>query len=138
MTILEWVDSANLSRTKKNLSRDFSDAGKFIALIFLNKIIYSNNFIIQYSVLLAELLKVHVPHLVELHNYISSSNTKQKRANWLLLNKKVLNKIGYDLSDEELDNLVNAKSNYIESLLKSVYVLVRKFYKSYFLNSFFS
>lgn len=30
MTILEWVDSANLSRTKKNLSRDFSDGGKLI------------------------------------------------------------------------------------------------------------
>lgn len=73
------------------------------------------------------MLKIHVPHLVELHNYISSSNTKQKRANWILLNKKVLNKIGYDLSEEELDNLVNAKSNYIESVLKSVYVLVRKF-----------
>jgi hypothetical protein len=89
----------------------------------VNTIIFLPYFLI-YVVLLAELLKIHVPQLVELHNYISSSNTKQKRANWLLLNKKVLNKIGYDLSEEELDNLVNAKGNYIESLLKSVYVLV--------------
>ena len=29
--------------------------------------------------------------------------------NWLLLNKKVLNKIGYDLSDEEVDKLVFAR-----------------------------
>lgn len=102
MTILEWVDSANLSRTKRNLSRDFSD-----------------------GVLLAELLKNHVPSLVDLHNYISSSNSKQKLANWLLLNKKVLNKIGYDLSDEEIDMLINSKNNYIETLLKALYVLVR-------------
>ena len=101
MTILEWVDSANLSRTKRNLSRDFSD-----------------------GVLLAELLKNHVPSLVDIHNYISSSNSKQKLANWLLLNKKVLNKIGYDLSDEEIDMLINSKNNYIETLLKALYVLV--------------
>jgi hypothetical protein len=38
MTILEWVDSANLSRTKKNLSRDFSDGGKYynIFTLFFN------------------------------------------------------------------------------------------------------
>lgn len=28
MYIYEWVDSINLSRPKKNISRDFSDAGK--------------------------------------------------------------------------------------------------------------
>lgn len=104
MKILEWVDSANLSKTKKNLARDFSD-----------------------GVLLAELLNTHVPSLVDMHNYTTSSNTQQKKANWLLLNKKVLNKIGYDLSEEEIDNLVSCKSNYIESLLKSIFVLVSKY-----------
>jgi hypothetical protein len=28
MQIYEWVDSVNLSRPKKNIARDFSDAGK--------------------------------------------------------------------------------------------------------------
>lgn len=73
---------------------------------------------------MAELLKVHIPQFVEIHNYITSSNSKQKKANWLLLNNKVLNKIGYDLSDEEINFLVNAQNNYIETVLKSVYILV--------------
>lgn len=30
ITVLEWVDSANLSRPKKNLARDFSDGGKYL------------------------------------------------------------------------------------------------------------
>lgn len=29
ITVLEWVDSANLSRPKKNLARDFSDGGRY-------------------------------------------------------------------------------------------------------------
>ena len=101
MTILEWVDSASLSRTKKNLARDFSD-----------------------GVLLAELLKIHIPQFVDIHNYITSSNSKQKLANWLLLNKKVLNKIGYNLSNDEIELLMNAKNNYIEQVLKGIYHIV--------------
>lgn len=66
-----------------------------------------------------------MPGLVDLHNYIASSNTQQKKANWFMLNKKVLNKLGYDLTDEEIDNLVSSKTNYIESLLKRIYDLVR-------------
>lgn len=76
-------------------------------------------------VILAELLNVNIPGLVDLHNYIASSNTQQKKANWFMLNKKVLNKLGYDLTDEEIDNLVSCKTNYIESLLKRLYDLVR-------------
>ena len=104
MTILEWVDSANLSRTKKNLTRDFSD-----------------------GVLMAELLKVHLPSLVQIHNYIGSSSKIQKRANWVLLNKKVLSKIGYDMTEDEIENIITCKSNYVEALLKTVYVILKKF-----------
>ena len=102
--ILEWVDSANLSRRKKNLTRHFSD-----------------------GVLMAEVLKVHLPQLVDLHNYSTSSNTQQKRSNWILLNKKVLTKIGYEMTEDEIENIISYKANYIEGLLKSIYVLLKKF-----------
>ena len=44
--IYEWVDSFNLSKAKKNISRDFSD-----------------------GLLLAEMLKKYVPQLVDLNNF---------------------------------------------------------------------
>ena len=46
MLIYEWVDSFNLSKAKKNISRDFSD-----------------------GLLLAEMLKKYVPQLVDLNNF---------------------------------------------------------------------
>jgi hypothetical protein len=32
MELYEWVDGIPLSRTKKNINRDFSDAGTFIII----------------------------------------------------------------------------------------------------------
>jgi beta-galactosidase/beta-glucuronidase len=63
MYIYEWVDSVPLTRAKKNIARDFSDA-----------------------VLMAELIKHHIPRLVELHNYPPASSTMQKFYNWSTLN----------------------------------------------------
>ena len=69
MTVYEWIDSIPLSREKKNMTRDFSD-----------------------GVLAAEILKHYYPKLVELHNYPSTFNTKQKLSNWNTLCIKVLKK----------------------------------------------
>lgn len=44
--VYNWVDEIPLSRPKKNISRDFSDA-----------------------VLMAEVIKHFVPSIIELHNY---------------------------------------------------------------------
>lgn len=44
--IYNWVDEIPLSRPKRNIARDFSD-----------------------GVLMAEIVKHYIPHLVELHNY---------------------------------------------------------------------
>jgi hypothetical protein len=55
--IYNWVDEIPLSRPKRNIARDFSDGGKII----INK----NTLI----VLVAEIVKHFVPHIVELHNY---------------------------------------------------------------------
>ncbi len=37
---------------------------------------------------MAELIKNHIPRLVELHNYPSASSTSQKNYNWATLNRK--------------------------------------------------
>jgi len=55
--IYNWVDEIPLSRPKRNIARDFSDGGKWS---------FSKWICI---VLVAEIVKHFVPHIVELHNY---------------------------------------------------------------------
>lgn len=100
--IYEWVDSMQLSRPKKNISRDFSDA-----------------------LLLAEIIKCHSPRLVDLHNYPGTSSTRQKLDNWNTLNTKVLRKIGIKLSQDEMYELAGSKQGAIENLLIRVYKWVK-------------
>ena len=59
--IYNWVDEIPLSRPKRNIARDFSDGGKYI--IPQPKSNY------PLIVLVAEIVKHFVPHIVELHNY---------------------------------------------------------------------
>ena len=103
MYIYEWVDSVELSRPKKNIARDFSDA-----------------------LLLAEIIKSYFPKLVDLHNYPSCSNTKHKESNWNVLNNKVLKKLGIKLTKNEIDDIVNCKHLAIEHLLQRVYNILQK------------
>lgn len=98
MYIYEWVDSIELSRPKKNIARDFSDA-----------------------VLLAEIIKSYLPRLVDLHNYPSCSNTKHKESNWNVLNNKVLKKLGIKLSKKEISDIIKCEHLAIEHLLQRVY-----------------
>ena len=105
MPIYEWVDSFQLSRPKKNIARDFSDA-----------------------LLLAEMIKKYAPKLVDLHNYPECSSKKQKLNNWDTLNNKVLKKLGLRLSKNEIEDVVNCKPNAIELLLKKVYTVIQKIF----------
>ena len=82
MIVYEWIDSIPLSREKKNMTRDFSD-----------------------GVLAAEILKHYYPKLVELHNYPSTFNTKQKLSNWNTLCIKVLKKINFSISQQEINDI---------------------------------
>ena len=100
MYIYEWVDSIELSRPKKNISRDFSD-----------------------GVLLAEIIKNYFPHIVDLHNYPSCSNSKHKESNWNVLNNKVLKKLGIKLTKNEIEKIIKAKPLAIEKLLQRVYAV---------------
>ena len=60
-----WVDQVPLSRPKRNIARDFSDA-----------------------VLLAETVHYFYPKLVEMHNYSAANSNSQKMYNWQTLNSE--------------------------------------------------
>ena len=102
MYIYEWVDSIELSRPKKNIARDFSD-----------------------GVLLAEIIKSYFPHMVDLHNYPSCSNSKHKESNWNVLNNKVLKKLHIKLTKSEIESIIKAEPLAIEKLLQRVYSVLQ-------------
>ena len=89
-----WIDSLPLSRPKKRIERDFSDA-----------------------ILIAEIVRYYIPDLVEMHNYTPANSAQQKKANWGILNKKVLAHFGLDLPDVIIAGLSNGKPGLIEVLL---------------------
>ena len=62
--IYNWVDEIPLSRPKRNIERDFSDGGNFANIFYL-----TGQFLRIFIVLMAEVVKHYIPHLVELHNY---------------------------------------------------------------------
>ena len=89
-----WVDDIPLSRPKKNIHRDFSDA-----------------------VLVAEIIHHHYPHLIELHNYPASNSVKQKEYNWTTLKQKCFKKMHFPVKKELLSNCAKAVPGAIEKLL---------------------
>jgi hypothetical protein len=93
--IYVWVDSIPLSKQKKNITRDFSDA-----------------------VCVADIIHYYQPKLVDLHNYSPTSNSKQKMENWRTLNDKVLKKIGMKLSVETMRSVVSCEVGCVERVLK--------------------
>ncbi|CAH0554357.1 unnamed protein product [Brassicogethes aeneus] len=95
--LYKWIDEHPITRQKRNINRDFSDA-----------------------VPLAEILKQHYPKLVELHNYSPQNAIQPKINNWNALNKKVLRKLQINLTPETVDNLSKAVPGTIEKLLYEV------------------
>lgn len=88
--VYKYVDDMPSSRTKKNLNRDFSD-----------------------GCYMAEIVKHYIPAshkgMIELHNYISSSQVKIKRSNWDLLNKKIFSKLGkaaFIVDEEHIEKII--------------------------------
>ena len=92
-----WVDTFTLSRPKKSISRDFSD-----------------------GVLMAEILNLMFPRIVDLHNYFQAHNYERKMVNWRLLQKKVFVRLGLNLKEETLGAVANSESHAIEILLWEV------------------
>ena len=89
-----WVDSFELSRPKKNISRDFAD-----------------------GVLMAEILHLLFPKLVDLHNYYQAHNLEGKMVNWNLLQKKIFTRLGLSLKDDLVKSVCNCVPTAIEYLL---------------------
>ncbi|KAM8808649.1 sperm flagellar protein 1-like [Eudromia elegans] len=92
--LYRWVDAIPLSRPKRNMARDFSDA-----------------------VLAAEVVKFHFPALVELHSYVPASSTQQKLANWGHLNRTVLSKLGARVPEELVRGVVRCRPGLAEQVL---------------------
>lgn len=99
--LYKWIDEHPITRQKRNLNRDFSDA-----------------------VPLAEILKQHYPKLVDLHNYSPKNSFSQKLINWEILNKRVLNKLRINLSTVDMEQLARGKLGAIERLLNTIKVKV--------------
>ncbi|CAF1044282.1 unnamed protein product [Adineta steineri] len=89
-----WIDSLPLSRPKKRIERDFSD-----------------------GTLVAEIIRYYLPDLVEMHNYTPANSFQPKKANWGMLNRKVLSHFGLDLPDVKIAGLANGQPGLIEVLL---------------------
>ncbi|XP_059738022.1 uncharacterized protein [Bos taurus] len=51
--------------------------------------------------MLAEVVKLFGPRLVDLHKYVPTCNTGQKRSNWSVLNRKVFHKLGLSVSGRD-------------------------------------
>ncbi|RKO96994.1 hypothetical protein CXG81DRAFT_12466, partial [Caulochytrium protostelioides] len=95
--VYEWLDSLPLTRTKRNIYRDFSDA--FTA---------------------AEIVHHYLPRLVDMHNYPPANAAKQKISNWNTLNNKVLRRLGYALRESTIAALVAGKPGEIERVLLQI------------------
>jgi len=93
--VYNWVDEIPLSRPKRNICRDFSD-----------------------GVLVAEVINYYFPRLVELHNFSQAHSAKEKQYNWDTLNNKVLKKMGYQIHQQDLDEIIRASPGAIERVLR--------------------
>ncbi|XP_017769531.1 PREDICTED: sperm flagellar protein 1-like [Nicrophorus vespilloides] len=102
--IYKWIDGYQLSRQKKNISRDFSDA-----------------------VPLAEILKMHFPKLVDLHNYTPKNSVSQKLINWSTLQRKVLSKLRMNLSKGTMEELARAEPGAVEKVLSQVKYIIERY-----------
>lgn len=115
LELLSWVESFEISRPSRRLSRDFSDAGrhKHRLWMWFDK---QKPFIVP----LAEILKSIFPKWVDLHNYQACNSVHLKEDNWATLSRKVLRKLDVVLDSERIQNLSQADSDAINDVLYEV------------------
>lgn len=78
------------------------------------------------AVLLAEILSVYYPKLVEMHNYPPRNSHSLKLNNWMTLNKKVLKKLKLGLCCNTMEQLANCTPGVIERVLVMVRDKIRR------------
>ncbi len=89
--LLEWIDDIPLTRVKRNLNRDFADAGYCADSVFsqssrVNYLFYSVSVLVA-EVIHHQLNEAKVTQLVEKHNYQSANANGNKKGNWELLRR---------------------------------------------------
>lgn len=104
--VYKWVDTIPLSRTKKNIARDFSD-----------------------GVLISEIVHHFFPKLIELHNYSATNSVAQKAYNWRTVNQKVFRKMGFHISDQDVNDIVTCKRGTVERVLYTCKIYFAKYQK---------
>ncbi|CAF1415019.1 unnamed protein product [Adineta steineri] len=92
--LYSWIDEIPLSKPKRKIQRDFSD-----------------------GTMVAEIVYYYFPDIININNYISTISFNQKRINWQMLNKNVLDRFDLHLSEMIINDLSNAKLRTIEILL---------------------
>merc|ERR1719253_1307444 len=55
-----------------------------------------------------------------MHSYSSANSLTQKKGNWKLLNQKVLKKLGYQIHDQDVDEISKASPGAVERVLKQL------------------
>jgi hypothetical protein len=84
---------------------------------------------------MAEVISHYFPKLVEIHNYITSSSANTKLANWNTLNsiflmyskEKVLKKLNYQISKNDIDHIITCTPDIIERVLKATQNKIKGF-----------
>ncbi|XP_024379980.1 uncharacterized protein [Physcomitrium patens] len=99
-----WIDGIPLSRPKRNISRDFSDA-----------------------VLAAEVVAHYCPRLVDVHNYSAANGLAQKIYNWSTLNNKVFRRLHFTLTKEDIEAVASCEPQMIERILKLLKYKIAKY-----------
>ena len=89
-----WVDSFDLSRPKKNITRDFSDGQ-----------------------LIAEIIYHYLPKVVNLHSFVKANSRPNKLANWKVLQTKVFPKMAFNPSKADIKEIVDCKRMSVENFL---------------------
>jgi hypothetical protein len=104
--IYNWIDEIPLSRPKKNIARDFAD-----------------------GVLVAEVIAHFIPKIVEIHNYSPANGRTQRLYNWNTMNQKVLKKLNFQLTKQDIENVISCQPEAIEKVLRVIQIRLEKYFE---------
>ena len=91
------MDSFDLSRPKRNITRDFSDGQ-----------------------LIAEIIYHYLPKVVNLHSFVKANSVSNKHANWKVLQTKVFPKMGFTPDKANIQEVIECKRMAVENFLNTL------------------
>lgn len=66
---------------------------------------------------MSEVVKHYFPKMVDLHNYVKTNQVSKKVYNWKALNQKVFRRMGFLISDEDIDAVARGDKGAVEEVL---------------------